>query len=359
MQQQVDRRGSSGTAAHSGRFLRLRCTAVAVSPPPRAPAAWRGDPPAASSLPLLPSGRPDYRSIDSQPQSRVLTAVIRKLLVDEVGSDADTRPWTDFDGLLTSVRAVNDRPGSAGDVQAAARRVFQGILPQLWLGWVPPAWRAAVQPVVPPWLANASFFLVFATLFPWLMGPLSGEEHVEVAAPVWTHYFLRVARRPLVLRVPQAVKAERCRFLEATQCASVCVNSCKAPTQAWLGDDFGMDVHIQPNYSDLSCVWSFGKKPPPLAEDEALLVPCFKACPSTERGAKDAARQIERLRRGMGVAAGRDIYTGEKLEDIAARAGRAAIRDAAWGEPEQRAAAVAAAGKCWSVSDDRATLGKA
>ena len=39
---------------------------------------------------------------------------------------------------------------------------------------------------------------------------------------------LRALKLPLRWRVPQAVKAERCRFLETAQCASVCVNSCKA-----------------------------------------------------------------------------------------------------------------------------------
>lgn len=39
--------------------------------------------------------------------------------------------------------------------------------------------------------------------------------------------------------------------------------------QAWLGEDFGMPVHIEPNYDDFSCRWRFGVEPPPLMEDEA------------------------------------------------------------------------------------------
>jgi hypothetical protein len=60
----------------------------------------------------------------------------------------------------------------------------------------------------------------------------------------------------------------------------VCVNSCKAPSQQWLGEDFGMDLHIQPNYDDFSCQWKFNVKPPPLYEDAAVMVPCFTKCPS-------------------------------------------------------------------------------
>jgi hypothetical protein len=346
--------------AHRLRPSASASTSAAPATPSLLP-AWRGHRPPTSSLPLLPDGTPDYSSIDSQPQSLVLIAVLRKLLVAEVGADEDKRPWTSFAALLTPVRQVNDRPGSAQEVQAAARRVFQGILPSLALGWVPAAWRSLVKPAAPPALLNGAFYLVFATLFPWLMGPLSGVEHAEVASPASLRPLLAALRLPLVWRVPQGVKAERCRFLEASQCASVCVNSCKAPTQAWLADDFGLDLHIQPNYADFSCTWSFGKRPPPLAEDDALLVPCFSLCGSKEKGAKDAWRQRERLRRGVGVVAGVDTFTGETLEAIAARASEAARREAgldeaARREAAERARALAEGGKCWSVDEDRALV---
>ena len=99
---------------------RQSCGAASADAAGRAPAAWRGDPPAESSLPMLPDGRVDYSSIDRLPQSALLTALIRKLLVAEVGADVDPRPWTNFDALMTPVRAVNDRPGTAADVQAVA-----------------------------------------------------------------------------------------------------------------------------------------------------------------------------------------------------------------------------------------------
>jgi len=292
---------------------------------------------------MLPDGRVDYSSIDRLPQSALLTALIRKLLVAEVGADVDPRPCTNFDALMTPVRAVNDRPGTAADVQAAARRVFQGILPGLGLGWVPAAWRKLIAPTFPPWLLHFSFYVVFSTLFPWLMGPLHPAEHVIVRAPPQLHSLLRSLRLPRLWRVPQAVKAERCRFLEAAQCASVCVNSCKVPTQNWLGDDFGLKLHIQPNYTDYSCTWSFGKEAPPLEKDDALNVPCFTKCTSADKGRNDAAKAIRRA---------------EALESIAARASPAAVADAAAGLQEaadvERRQVASASGKCWSVAEDRA-----
>ena len=166
--------------------------------------------------------------------------------------------------------------GSARDVQVRAKRVFMGILPELGIGWVIPLWRKFIQPNAPQWLSNYAFVLVFVTLFPWLMGPMEGIDHVEVPVPD----SLRKLGLPDTLRVPQAIRSERCRFIEATGCASVCVNTCKVPSQEWLFEDFGMPMHIQPNYDDFSCSWKFNVEPPPLEEDEAVLVPCFAQCPS-------------------------------------------------------------------------------
>ena len=56
----------------------------------------------------------------------MLVATIRKLLVKEVGEDRDPRPWTNFDGMLTSVRNVNDMPGTATEVQVSHIRLGGG-----------------------------------------------------------------------------------------------------------------------------------------------------------------------------------------------------------------------------------------
>ena len=329
--------------------------------------AWRGDPIRTKSLPLLPNGKVDYSSIDASPISKVLTSTIRKLLVAEVGKDTDPREHTNFEALMTSVREVNDMKGTAKDVQTRAKRVFKGILPALYIGWIPPLWKKFVDPNAPKWVTGFSFHLVFIVLFPWLMGPMEGVEHEDVEVPEKlrkTFPFL-----PKVVSVPQAIKAERCRFLETSSCASVCVNSCKVPSQEWLKDDFGMDLHIQPNYDDFSCVWSFNKEPPPLEEDAAILVPCFTNCNSEFKGEKDALKQVMRMKQGVGVTEdGVDKYTGETLEAIAKRASELAIAEAnanavvadgtAVSEEtfKGRIEKVREGGKCWSVDAERANL---
>ena len=329
--------------------------------------AWRGDPIPEKSLPLLPNGKVDYSSIDASPISKVLTSTIRKLLVQEVGKDTDPREHTNFEALMTSVREVNDMKGTAKDVQTRAKRVFKGILPALYIGWIPPLWKKFVDPNAPKWVTGFSFHLVFIVLFPWLMGPMEGAEHEDVEVPEKlrkTFPFL-----PEVVSVPQAIKAERCRFLETSSCASVCVNSCKVPSQEWLREDFGMNLHIQPNYDDFSCVWSFNKEPPPLEEDAAILVPCFTNCNSEFKGEKDALKQVMRMKQGVGVTEdGVDKYTGETLEAIARRASEQAIAEAnanvavadgtALSEEtfKGRVEKVQEGGKCWSVDTERANL---
>ena len=312
-------------------------------------AAWRGNLPEQKSLPLLEDGTPDYTSIDRSPISMVLTATIRKLLVEEVGKDEDPLPWTNFKGVMTSVREVNDMDGTAAEVQGRAMNVFKGILPSLGIGWVPPVWLKLVKPSSPEWLQNFAFFVVFKTLFPWLMGPMEGVEEVEVPLPEplrKTFPFL-----PASVMVPQAVKAERCRFLETAQCASVCVNTCKIPSQAWLREDFGMPIHIQPNYDDFSCVWRFGIEPPPIEEDEAVMVPCFANCDSNYKGEKDALRQ-RAMKMGVDGAIDGASFAAARVLNMegGATPGGTALSAVSL---QARERAVKSYGKCWSVAEDR------
>ena len=369
----VSARRTRGVAVLASSERRVTAHAASASAQdPGACSAWRGDTPPQSSLPVNADGSVDYSSIDASPISKVLIRTIRGLLVEEVGKDTDPRPWDVFDAVLTPVREVNDMDGTARDVTVRAKRVFAGILPALYIGWVPPIWKNAISKVAPQWASNYAFVLVFTTLFPWLMGPMEGIDHVDVPVPE----ALRKAFKflPETVKVPQAIKAERCRFLEQSGCASVCVNSCKAPSQEWLGEDFGMDLHIQPNYDDFSCQWKFDVKPPPLYEDAAVMVPCFTNCPSEYKGEKDAWRQAARIKSGFGVENGVDLYTGETLEAIARRASEAAKADAALLPSAggyatdgtavsekgfiDRVETVKSGGKCWSVDEARAVMGE-
>ncbi|EEH60691.1 uncharacterized protein MICPUCDRAFT_61231 [Micromonas pusilla CCMP1545] len=136
------RRSRVATVALAGRRPPSAAAASAAASDAAAPVkAWKGDVPPQSSLPTRADGSVDYSSIDASPISKVLIRTIRGLLVKEVGEDTDPRAWDDFDAVLTPVREVNDMKGTARDVTVRAKRVFAGILPALYIGWVPPIWN--------------------------------------------------------------------------------------------------------------------------------------------------------------------------------------------------------------------------
>jgi len=132
------------------------------------------------------------------------------------------------------------------------------------------------------------------------------------------------------------VLVERCRYLEEAGCASICINSCKVPTQEFFARDMGLALEMTPNYDDFSvrgmspeqqgrgrsgsvaeqwkpvlyrpvvhpthpstppthpsapptqCQFAFGKTPKPQAADEAFATACFAQCPSKKRAFGDA-----------------------------------------------------------------------
>ena len=78
----------------------------------------------------------------------------------------------------------------------------------------------------------------------------------------------------------QGLLVKRCRFLEEAGCASVCVNSCKIPTQNFFAQDMGLPLTMEPNYETFECQFSFGKTPTLETEMEAMNTPCLMRCPT-------------------------------------------------------------------------------
>ena len=64
----------------------------------------------------------------------------------------------------------------------------------------------------------------------------------------------------------QLLLVKRCRYLESGSCASLCVNSCKIPTQQFFNEDMGLPMRIIPDYKTFECRFEFGIAP--TAEDE-------------------------------------------------------------------------------------------
>ena len=79
----------------------------------------------------------------------------------------------------------------------------------------------------------------------------------------------------------QGLLVKRCRFLEESGCASVCVNSCKIPTQNFFMEDMGLPLTMTPDYETYECQFSFGILPTAESELEAKSTPCLLRCPSS------------------------------------------------------------------------------
>mmetsp|Transcript_28540 Transcript_28540/g.43688 ORF Transcript_28540/g.43688 Transcript_28540/m.43688 type:complete len:219 (+) Transcript_28540:43-699(+) len=79
----------------------------------------------------------------------------------------------------------------------------------------------------------------------------------------------------------QGLLVKRCRFLEESGCASVCVNSCKIPTQNFFRENMGLPLTMEPDYETGECQFSFGLTPSLEQELAAINTPCLARCPSS------------------------------------------------------------------------------
>lgn len=105
-------------------------------------------------------------------------------------------------------------------------------------------------------------------VFAWMVGPMTLEE--RDVPNEWSGEGST--------RMKSVVVIEKCRYLEESGCTGMCVNLCKASTQTFFNDHFGLPLTVKPNHEDMSCEFIFGQEPPPLEQDEALLFPCRVDC---------------------------------------------------------------------------------
>lgn len=104
-------------------------------------------------------------------------------------------------------------------------------------------------------------------VFAWMVGPM------EVRA---------TSDNDLNELLESRVHIKKCRWLQESGCTAMCANMCKTATQDFFTDVFGLPLTIKPNFEDKSCDFYFGKTPPPIAQDEALLFGCNALCKTGE-----------------------------------------------------------------------------
>lgn len=170
------------------------------------------------------------------------------------------RAADDFEGIIELTSIMNSRYNNRTEIQEIARDVLVSLFPPFILHRYP-SWFARPFPMF------SARMCAWATVVggTWLMGECEVNDVPELGIDGGRY---------------QGVLVKRCRFLEESQCASICVNSCKVPTQTFFRQNMGLPLTMTPDYDTGECQFAFGKIPTEEEEKEAKSTPCLLRCPS-------------------------------------------------------------------------------
>ena len=211
--------------------------------------------------------------------------VFRRALAQHTDGPDSTRPWTDFRGITELAARLNQQhKTNQTHIHWAARQTLQSLFPS----WMPSQYAKLFSKPFPGFAARMNAWATYVA-GTWLMGPCQVNDIILVDPATGDEM---IGRR-------QGLLVERCRFLEESQCASVCVNSCKIPTQDFFLHDMGLPLTMEPNYETFECQFSFGKLPTVETELLATSTPCLQACPAMG-GLRQMHEDREKARRQQG-----------------------------------------------------------
>lgn len=167
----------------------------------------------------------------------------------------------DFMGIVELASSMNSQYNNRTQVQNMAQDVLVSLFPPFILDRYP-SWFAK------PFPEFSAKMCAWATTVggTWLMGECEVNDIPEMDNIRGTN---------------QGVLVKRCRFLEESQCASICVNSCKIPTQNFFRQNMGLALTMTPDYETGECQFAFGKLPTEEEEREARETPCLNRCPTS------------------------------------------------------------------------------
>eukprot|EP00854_Cymbomonas_tetramitiformis_P007897 gene7897-9380_t len=227
--------------------------------------------------PLLAAGpntpKPEYHlnAVD-----RVALALFTRSLQRELGEDAPSR-LKGYEKTIWLTQRLARKSSSAEVTQERATRVLKGLLP--------PGFSVAFNRfcgLFPLWFTARHAAASTTLLLEWLVGSSRvndapadtlPDDASDVPSSVAASA-LRGAVQPTGYK--QGVLLERCRVLEESGCASVCLNVCKVPTQRFFTEEINLPLTMIPNYETFECQFVFGATPPPPDEDPAFNTPCFQ-----------------------------------------------------------------------------------
>lgn len=191
------------------------------------------------------------------PLDDIFLKIFRGKMSEEVGWDS-SKPG--YDGLVDIAKRLLLQYRTGEETERATVRVLRSLFPS----WLLPLFKQLVAPLGDGKPAAMLCAQVTLATCQWLMGKCTINE-VELADGS---------------KIPSGVRVQKCKYLDETKCAGICIHTCKLPTQAFMYGDMGVRLLMEPNYDDFSCQFNFGVDPPPAAEDPALKTPCLAVCPT-------------------------------------------------------------------------------
>lgn len=209
--------------------------------------------------------KPDYENIHG-PMGKdidsIFLSLFRSKMAEKIGVDSNL-PLDDYNGILELVNALNARFSDRNEIQTIAQDVLRALFPS----WLPGAFGVMFAKPFPEFSSRMN---AWATKMAgtWLMGECEIND-CEIDDGT--------------IGKGQGLLVKRCRFLEESSCASVCVNSCKIPTQNFFSENMGLPLTMTPDYETGECQFSFGLTPTFESEFAAKDVPCLSRCPSSGR----------------------------------------------------------------------------
>lgn len=215
--------------------------------------------------------KPDYENIHGPlgPElDRIFLRVFRSKMAENIGIQYDSRlPYDDYMGLMDLARTMN-----IVYPKSKVKELSQNILKSLFPSWLPNAFGWMFAKPFPAFSARMNAWATYV-VGTWLMGEceinncrIDGDDETQKSG------------------LQQGLLVKRCRFLEESGCASVCVNSCKLPTQQFFLEDMGLPLTMKPDYETFECQFSFGLTPTIEDEVEAKSTPCLSRCSRQKDG---------------------------------------------------------------------------
>jgi len=191
---------------------------------------------------------------------RTALSMFRGAMVKNLGQDVMEQG---YDGVMRLALMLNQRYEPL-ETRARTRSILRSLFPVFIIKLFP---LMFARPF-PAFSAKLNAYITSVTCS-WLMGPMKlFDLKAEEMEDDWGD------------GKSQGILVERCRFLEESGCASVCINTCKVPTQEFFIKDMGIPLSMEPNYDTFECEFKFGKRPLQQDTDEIFTTPCFQQCPS-------------------------------------------------------------------------------